>query len=89
MELLLTPLIQSTLKRFIKSSVEGSGSDLKVTLNRGTITLHNLELNLEPLLSNFPLLRAKRAFARELKIYIPWTALTSQPIQVSSLLPAL
>jgi len=83
MDLLLTPIVQRLLQRFVKSSDEGSGRDLKVSLSRaGAIVLNNLALDLEPLLDKVPSLQAKRAFARQLTINIPWTALTSQPIQI-------
>ena len=47
------------------------------------LTLHNLELDLAPVLGGAAeLADVRRAFARRLSITIPWTALTSQPIQV-------
>ena len=86
MELLLTPLVTRVLKQFIKSSAEGGGRDLKVSFSRrGALTLHNLELNLDPLLNSSGLRAAvgvRRAFARRLEVTIPWTALTTQPIEV-------
>ena len=65
MELLLTPLVSSLLRKFIKSSAESAGGELKVSFStRGALTLHNLELNLEPLLEGVSFITAKRAFAR-------------------------
>ena len=57
----------------------------QVSFSRGNVlTLHNLELNLAPLLGGAAALaHVRRAFARQLSITIPWTALTSQPIQAS------
>jgi hypothetical protein len=60
------------------------GRLLQVSFSRGNVlTLHNLELNLAPLLGGAAaLVHVRRAFARRLSITIPWTALTTQPIQV-------
>lgn len=80
MEVLLTPVVNKLLKRFVKSAEGRSGSSLRVALSGGSVLLHNLELNLEPLLQNFPV-TVERAFARQLKLVIPWTALATQPIQ--------
>ncbi len=57
---------------------------LQVSFSRGNVlTLHNLELDLAPLLGGAAALaHVRRAFARRLSITIPWTALTTQPIQV-------
>ena len=57
----------------------------QVSFSRGNVlTLHNLELNLAPLLGGAAALaHVRRAFARQLSITIPRTALTSQPIQAS------
>ena len=81
MEVLLTPVVNRILKRIIKSAEGRSGLNLRVSLSGGSVVLHNLELNLEPLLQNLPV-NVERAFARELKIVIPWTSLATQPIQV-------
>lgn len=89
MELLLTPLVSSLLRKFIKSSAESAGGELKVSFStRGALTLHNLELNLEPLLEGVSFITAKRAFARVLRITVPWTALTTQPVEVRQAAPA-
>lgn len=80
MEVLLTPVVNRLLKRFVKSAEGRSGSSLRVSLSGGSVVLHNLELNLEPLLQNLPI-TVERAFARELKIRIPWASLATQPIQ--------
>lgn len=87
MDRLLTPLVTRVLQQYVKQSSEGAGSDLKVSFSRGNVlTLHNLELNLAPLLGGAAALaHVRRAFARRLSITIPWTALTSQPIQVRAL----
>ncbi len=42
--------------------------------------LHRLELNLDPLLGRLPV-SVSRAYARQLQLSIPWTALATQPIQ--------
>lgn len=57
----------------------------QVSFSRGNVlTLHNLELDLAPLLGGAAALaHVRRAFARRLSIVIPWTALTTQPIQVA------
>jgi hypothetical protein len=81
---ILTPLVQSALQRFVKSSEEGVAGALKASVSGGGgVTLHNLELNLDSLLGGAaPGLRVKRAFAKQLSIAIPWRALTTQPISV-------
>ena len=43
--------------------------------------LHRLELNLDPLLGRLPV-RVLRAYARQLQLSVPWTAIGTQPIQV-------
>ena len=83
MELLLTPLVNRILRSVVKSSEEGTGASLKASVSgSGGIYLTNLELNLDPLLQGVPWLAPKRAFAKQLRITIPWKALTTQPIQV-------
>ena len=47
-----------------------------------TQVLHRLELNLDPLLGRLPV-RVSRAYARQLQLSVPWTALATQPIQVT------
>ncbi|KFM26791.1 hypothetical protein F751_0723 [Auxenochlorella protothecoides] len=76
----LTPLVTRLLRSFIRSSAESRGSTLKVSFSsRGTLLLHNLELDLDALV---PGLRVHKALARALEITIPWAGLSSQPIQV-------
>ena len=82
MELLLTPVVSRLLRRFIKSADGQASSNLRVSLSRGSVVLHNLELDLDELLHKLPL-RVERAFARQLRIVIPWTSLATQPIQVA------
>ena len=87
MDLLLTPLLNRVLRKFIRSSSEGAGSELRVSLSsRGTITLHNLELCLDSVLEGVGFLSVTRAFARQLQVTVPWTGLTTQPIQVGVVL---
>lgn len=82
MELLLGSLVYRLLARFVVSAGGESGSTLRVSLSAGgTVVLKSLELNLDPLLGRLPL-RVKRAYAQQLQISIPWTALATQPIQV-------
>lgn len=81
MEVLLTPVVNKLLRRYIKSAEGRSGSSLRVSLSGGSVVLHNLELNLDPLLGGLPV-KVERAFARQLRLVIPWTALATQPIQV-------
>lgn len=81
MEVLLTPVVTKLLKRFIKSAEGRSSSSLRVSLSGGSVLLHNLELNLEPVLQDLPV-TIERAFARQLRLVIPWTSLATQPIQV-------
>ena len=82
MELLLTPVVSRLLRRFIKSADGQASSNLRVSLSRGSVVLQNLELDLDELLHKLPV-RVERAFARQLRIVIPWTSLATQPIQVS------
>ena len=44
--------------------------------------MHNLELDVKPLLPLVKYGRVKRAFAKELSVQIPWTQLYTQPIAV-------
>ena len=81
MEVLLTPVVNKLLRRYIKSAEGRSGSSLRVSLSGGSVVLHNLELNLETLLHGLPV-TVERAFARQLRLVIPWTSLATQPIQV-------
>ena len=81
MELLLGSVVNRLLARFVVYASGEAGADLRVSLSAGgTLVLHRLELNLDPLLGRLPV-RVKRAFARQLRISVPWTALTTQPIQ--------
>ncbi len=81
MESLLTPLVGRLLSKFVKSAAGSDGADLRASLQGGNVTLHNLELNLDTLLHKLPV-AVERAFAMQLTVSIPWTSLTSQPIQV-------
>lgn len=71
------------LQRFIKSAAGERASDLRVSLSGGSLVLANLELNLDALLGRLPL-RVERAYARQLRVTVPWTALATQPIQARS-----
>ena len=82
MELLLTPVVSRLLRRFIKSADGQASSNLRVSLSRGSVVLQNLELDLDELLHKLPV-KVERAFARQLRIVIPWTSLATQPIQVA------
>ncbi len=68
------------LQRFIKSAAGERASDLRVSLSGGSLLLTNLELNLDALVGRLPL-RVERAYARQLRVTVPWTALATQPIQ--------
>jgi hypothetical protein len=84
MERLLTPLVHRYLRKFVKSSQEGVNETFKASLSGGGgIALHNLELDVQPLLPVGGTIFAQRAFARALHINIPWTALNTQPIEVT------
>ncbi len=82
MERILTPLVTRLLQSYVKSAQGRSGSELRVVLSGGSLTLHSLELNLDPLLATFPFLKIHRAYAQQLRLVIPWTSLATQPIQV-------
>ena len=78
-------LVNRLLARFVVSAEGESGSALRVSLSSGgSVVLHRLELNLDPLLGRLPV-RVKRAYAGQLQISVPWTALATQPIQVRCL----
>lgn len=81
MESLLTPVVGRLLSKFVKSAAGTDGSDLRASLQGGNVSLHNLELNLDTMLHKLPV-AVERAFAMQLTVSIPWTSLTSQPIQV-------
>lgn len=80
MERLLTSIVNKWLRRFIKRAGD-AGNDVRVSLSGGKASLHNLELDLSSLLQNLPI-TVSRAFAREFTISVPWTALSTQPIEV-------
>lgn len=84
MERLLTPIVTRLLQSYVKSAQGKTGADLRVVLTGGTLALHSLELNLDPLLRKFPFLKVHRAYAERLRLVIPWTSLATQPIQVRS-----
>lgn len=81
MESILTPIVGRLLSRFVKSAAGTDGSDLRASLKGGNVSLHNLEINLDSILHSLPV-AVERAFAKQLTVSIPWTSLTSQPIQV-------
>ena len=80
METFLTPVVARMLSRFVKSAA-GDAPDLRANLQGGKLVLHNLELDLDTFLHALPV-GVSRAFAGRLTVYIPWTSLASQPIQV-------
>jgi len=48
MELLLTPVVNRILSKFVRKVGDGtSGSQLRASLSGGSVVLHNLELNLD------------------------------------------
>jgi hypothetical protein len=50
MELLLTPVVNRILSKFVRKIGDGtSGSQLRARLSGGSVVLHNLELNLDRL----------------------------------------
>jgi len=81
MDSILTPIVGRLLSRFVKSAAGTDGSDLRASLKGGNVSLHNLEINLDSILHSLPV-AVERAFAMQLTVSIPWTKLTSQPIQV-------
>lgn len=58
-----------------------SAANLRASLKGGHVVLKNLELDLSSLLQGLPL-QPTRAFAGQLKLDVPWTALSSQPTRV-------
>lgn len=81
MDVLLTPVVNRFLRRFIKKASGEETSQLRVSLSRGSVALHNLELNLDELSDRLPV-SVRRAFARQLTISVPWTSFVSRPLQV-------
>jgi N-terminal region of Chorein or VPS13 len=74
MELLFNAAVNRILKQYVKNA---DGQSVKLTSD-SLFTLHNIDLNLpfpEPFV-------CKRAFAKTLKVKVPWTALTTEPLQV-------
>ena len=82
MEVLLTPVVNRLLRRFIKKAAGEEVSQLRVSLSRGSVALHHLELNLDELTAQLPV-TVRRAYARQLTIKVPWASFTSQPLQVT------
>ena len=86
MERLFTPVVNRLLEKFVKKSQEGNAGSFKASMSGvGGFNLHNLELDLSSVVPA-NLLECRRAFARSLKIQIPWTALNTLPIEVGALL---
>lgn len=83
MDVLLTPVVNRFLRRFIKQAAGQEVSQLRVSLSRGSVALHHLELNLDELTAQLPV-TVRRAYARQLTISVPWASFTSQPLQVST-----
>ncbi len=81
METVLTAVVTRLLKRFIKT--EDATSDLRVRLNKGSVLLHDLDLNLDSLFahSRSPI-AVRRAFTKTLTVKIPWTALGTRPMEL-------
>ncbi|UPR02063.1 hypothetical protein HOP50_09g53870 [Chloropicon primus] len=97
METVLTAVVTRLLKKFVKTKANKQGEDLRVRLTNGRVVLHNLELNLKALGLNQDddndndndkgkesggLVTVRRAFAKELSVNIPWTALSTDAIEV-------
>ncbi|KAK9810603.1 hypothetical protein WJX73_003685 [Symbiochloris irregularis] len=82
MDVLLTPVVNRLLRRFIKQAAGKEVSQLRVSLSRGSVALHHLELNLDELTAQLPV-TVKRAYARQLTLSVPWASFTSQPLQVT------
>jgi N-terminal region of Chorein or VPS13 len=81
---LLTPLISRVLQQFIRSSSEGDAATFRASLAGSSgIALQNLDLNLDSLLRGVPFIAVDRAFAKSLRVNIPWAALGSKPIEVT------
>ena len=90
METVLTAVATRLLKKFVKRT-DGQGEDLRVRLTNGAVVLHNLELNLAALglggestttTSSSGRIAVRRAFAKELSLTIPWTALSTGEVEV-------
>ena len=86
MESLLTSVVNRALKRFIKRAGGRERADLRVSLSRGGVLLRNLELDLDSVVQGLPVV-VHRAFARELRLAVSWTALASEPLQARGASP--
>eukprot|EP00026_Physarum_polycephalum_P000024 Phypoly_transcript_00024.p1 GENE.Phypoly_transcript_00024~~Phypoly_transcript_00024.p1 ORF type:complete len:3164 (+),score=487.99 Phypoly_transcript_00024:116-9607(+) len=78
MERLLTPLLMKYGRKYFKS-----WPDIKLSLWGGDVKLSNLEMNTAVVEKEFSLpVHVLSATIRELRIHVPWTALTSAPVEI-------
>ncbi|XP_065177924.1 uncharacterized protein LOC135808631 [Sycon ciliatum] len=77
----ITPLLTSYLQKYVKNI---KPSDLKLSIWGGDVVLNNLELRLNVLEELVPIpIRFVSGRIRELKIHVPWTALSYEAVVVS------
>lgn len=72
--------------RYAKKYIRGIQADLKLSLWGGDVVLDSLELRLEELEQTFHLpsqFSITKGSIKQLRIHIPWTALTTQPVEVT------
>src|SRR4051812_634992 len=78
----LTRLLLAYARRYIR----GLAGELQLSFWQGDVVLHDLDLRLDVLHRVLGLPRHMhftRGFVRVLRIHIPWTALTTRPVEVT------
>eukprot|EP01083_Nonionella_stella_P243398 848157_1 len=83
-------MLQSAFSQIIlkcaKQYIKGIEADLKLSLWGGDVVLNNLDLRLDVLSKTLKLdypYHVSRGFIERLQIHIPWTALTTKPVEIT------
>ena len=85
-ESLVASLLQGTLDRYIGNL---RPADLNLSLWGGDVVLRNLALRVDAVQADWlsflpPQLQLQRGLVRELRIHIPWSALSSEPLVITA-----
>lgn len=80
LESYITPLLFSYVDKYVKLKQE----DFKLSLWGGDVTLHKLDLRLDAVERAIQLpITVKSGHVHELRIHVPWTKLTSEPVVIT------
>jgi len=80
MERLLETILGSFLSDYVSTSKESRDGNLKAYLSSSGISLHDIEFNVSQIRSGDFVVDMATASALEVKV--PWSSLTTQPIEV-------